>query len=260
MHRAIPLLAAIAISAVLASAVEGAPAPSLTIKAKPNPVRFNKAVTVSGRLSSGKSGVGVVLEASTFPFSGGFKTVGTRTTGSNGSYSFSPKPSLATRYRVSLKSQSSVRSKTITEYVVAGYKPVSCTIEKSNGSKVKCGSSTPLSGHLKMRVSYRYTFPASTFSTESAKPVRVYYGQRNGSSKSPDTLKLVQSVAQQPAGGNQTNVKIKVEFNAPNGAWANWLTSCIKFTEAQDGLGLPGDHHCGRSQVSRKETLTDGFG
>jgi hypothetical protein len=81
-----------------------APNPDLTINADPDPVRFGKSTTISGRLrGQDNASKTIELEANPYPFDGSgnqFKSAGTTTTDANGDYSFTVTPELNTIYHV----------------------------------------------------------------------------------------------------------------------------------------------------------------
>jgi hypothetical protein len=80
----------------------GAPGPteSLTIEAKPNPIVYGGAVTISGRLvSSDNTAKNVILESDPFPYDV-FVNDGSVATNAGGQYSFTERPGVNTRYRV----------------------------------------------------------------------------------------------------------------------------------------------------------------
>ena len=94
-------LAVIALGALIAVpiAVGAKPSSSLSLRAKPNPVVFHRAVTLSGKLTGpNHAGRTVTLQRDPFPYDH-FLNALTTTTGSNGSYSFTGHPGLNTRYR-----------------------------------------------------------------------------------------------------------------------------------------------------------------
>jgi hypothetical protein len=81
------------------------PSPNLdlTINADPDPVRFGKSTTISGRLRGQDNASKTIrLEANPHPFEAAgnqFKPAGTATTDANGDYSFQVTPELNTIYR-----------------------------------------------------------------------------------------------------------------------------------------------------------------
>lgn len=87
----------------LASQAASAPPPgkgSLTIAAKPNPITFGQATTISGKLKgASKSGSVVTLQQNPAPYRS-YVNAGTTTTGKGGTYAFTGVlPALNTRYR-----------------------------------------------------------------------------------------------------------------------------------------------------------------
>ena len=75
----------------------------LTISSGDNPIGFDESTTISGRLRNAtvKTGVVVTLQENPYPYTGGYQTAGTATTGTNGRYSFPDvSPEQNTRYRV----------------------------------------------------------------------------------------------------------------------------------------------------------------
>ena len=76
------------------------PNPNLTINAQPNPVPFGRMTTISGRLGgTDVASKTIELGENPYPFSGGFKSVGTATTDAEGDYSFQVTPNEHTSYR-----------------------------------------------------------------------------------------------------------------------------------------------------------------
>jgi hypothetical protein len=258
MRRAVPLAAVAAIAATASVAVAEAAAATLTAKVSPKPVLLNHEVSVKGQLSTHQSGVGVVLETSRFPFSSGFSQIRSTTTGPNGDYLFFFKPTLATRVRVHRANDPSTQSGTPTAYVIADYTKVTCSVRTKSGKTRSCKN--PGHGDMTIHLGYHLTFPASAYAAESAKKVYVYYGQRNGSATAPGTVQLRKTVNQKPLGNNKTEVKVSYFVHAPTTAWSYHLATCIKFTEAADGVGLPGHHGCGDQTVSNKQASLTSFG
>ena len=74
---------------------------NLTLAAAPNPVKFGRSVTLSGKLTgANNSGKPVGLFADPFPYNS-FTKVTTATTSATGDYSTTQKPSVNTRYKAS---------------------------------------------------------------------------------------------------------------------------------------------------------------
>jgi len=82
----------------------GTPASRISISASPTVVDFGRSTVISGKLTgSPNSSVAVELQGNAAPFTGGFKSVSTKATDSNGDYSFTTRPGQHVRYRVVAK-------------------------------------------------------------------------------------------------------------------------------------------------------------
>jgi hypothetical protein len=92
---------------------------TVTIAANPTQLVFGKSTVISGSVTGpGNAGVSVSLEATTAPYTGAFKAVGTPvTTDANGAYSFTVAPQASTRYHVSAKAGPTVDSPDVTMLV-----------------------------------------------------------------------------------------------------------------------------------------------
>ena len=102
----VALLSSLAVAAVAAVAVAKPPGPrpdrnSISIVAKPSPIRFGGATIVSGALPGpNNAGVTLTLQQSPYPFKG-FSKVTTAVTSSSGGYAFAGlRPTVNTKYRV----------------------------------------------------------------------------------------------------------------------------------------------------------------
>ena len=84
-----------------AQAVKPPASSELTISARPNPITFGAATTISGKLKGpAKTGVLVTLQDNPAPYTRGFRDLATTTTDKSGDYGFSGvRPTLNTRYR-----------------------------------------------------------------------------------------------------------------------------------------------------------------
>src|SRR4051794_9042341 len=77
-----------------------APAPkTLTLGATPNPIVFGKPTGLTGRLTGGKAGAKVEVQADPFPYDSKFTKVATVNTAANGTWAALAKPALNTRFR-----------------------------------------------------------------------------------------------------------------------------------------------------------------
>lgn len=203
-----------------------------------------KAATISGDTGDGQAGTAVELQATRFPFTSGFAMVGQTQTGSGGSYSFTAKPTLATRYRVVLVSDATSQSSVVTVYVTPSW----------TAHANRCVNGT---FSCQLQISAHVVYPAGTAKREGAKLVYYYFGVRSGSQTTPPTeVKLVKT-GHQRRRGRQYRVGFSVKFPTPTAFDYRWEI-CTVDTEARDGLGLPGHHHCGARSISQA-ALAQGY-
>lgn len=236
--------------ATAAGASGGSPSvrPPTIYYRKPKPNASN----IAGRLTGGRSGVRVVLEARRWPFNGPFKSMSSERTGSGGAFNFVQRPSLATQYRVSSQgSTSGIR----TLFVYPGFENAVCTWSggHSHGS---CTQPPVKPGSYTMHFSFDYLYPPAVFSQEAALPVYAYFGECFGCSAPPSTLHRQGTVSQTRSGPNSTHVSISQGFSVRSGQKYQWyLAPCIQTTERSNGFGLPGrpgSHRCGKASVLSK--------
>lgn len=194
-----------------------------------------KAATISGTTGDGQAGTAVELQASKFPFSSGFATIGQTQTGSGGSYSFAAKPTLATRYRVVLASDATSQSSVATVYVSPNW------MSHTN----RC---VPGTFSCQLHISAHVVYPAGTANREGKKRVYYYFGDRSGSQTVPPASVRLIKKGRQHRHGLEYRVAFSVKFSTPTAFDYRWEV-CTKDTEALDGLGLPGHHHCGARSI-----------
>jgi hypothetical protein len=223
----------------------------ISIKRSPRIIGYTHKVRVSGKLSTGQAGVRVTLEAKPFHATA-FKRVASKDTGKHGAFTFKPKPTLATKYRV--RSTGGLRSNTVTSYVDSLASHYHCT-DSAEGETAPCGEDESLHGPAtaKLRASFHLLYPAPAFDTEKGKPIYVYFGQHNGGPGPPNRLELRKQVSQQPLAANKTKVSVTVRHKIPAGEWHWIIAFCAKTSERVDGLGLPGapgSHHCGQESIT----------
>jgi hypothetical protein len=225
-----------------------AAAPQLSIKSAKKIVDYTRAAPISGRLSTGEQGAEVVLQEDRFPFDR-FKRAGTTATGPNGKYSFRPKPTVGTRYRVVRAGTPSVRSRTITVYLNLLEKTVSCNF---------CDQLPAGPGDFTFRWTVRNSYPPSL--DLASEPVYFYWGQRNGSNKLPSEVRLVKTLHPTGLGPGQYELKMTYPFHAPNSTYRIGLVYCSRDHFAKDGFGLPGHHRCGDATIPHPAYLRDYLG
>ncbi len=206
---------------------------------------YGKTAQVSGTTADGQAGTSLELQKSAFPFSAGFSTVGQTTTGSGGSYSFTTKPTVATRYRVVIASDTTSQSSVATVYVDGDW---------INLPTHACGG---LSCHE--HFANTIIFPAAVARHEGAKRAYYYFGVRYGSQTTPPTsVKLVKSGRLRHLSGTRYRAGFSVTFPTVQAYYYYYWLICTKDTEARDGLGLPGKHHCGARSI-RYSAIKQGY-
>lgn len=224
-----------------------------SLKVRPATIYYRQpkpnATNIGGHLSSGRSGVRVVLNVRRWPFQGSFRPVTSQRTARGGAFNFVQRPSRATQYRVTSAGSASARR---TVYVYPGYENARCTWSGAGGQG-SCTHAPTKAGEYTMHFSFDYLYPSTAFSQESGLPVFVYFDECFGCSATPSTLQLQRTVAQNPSGGDSAHVAIRQRFSVKAGQAYRWyLAPCLQTTERNNGFGLPGapgSHHCGSSSV-----------
>jgi len=258
------LAASAAIAAQLAVIVPAqAAAPVITIAATPKikPVTHDHFVVyhggalasaqIHGTITGAAAGDVAALYALQFPYKTPPVRLGSvRLKAAKAVYSFPVTPTLATRYVVRLFADSAFKiqrasSAAANLYVVAG--------GFFTGGSATCG-----------RPVCHQTFhvfsivPSSALRFEMRKHFYTYFGLNLGSVRVPPPPgKLVvfgghahtTPPGQINAGEYERTVTFAFTIGGHSYSWA-WL-ECTKDSESVDGLGLPGSHGCGTSQVPR---------
>jgi hypothetical protein len=254
------MLAGVSIAALAvafgAAAASAASKPGLSLKANHTIVAYRTASKLSGRLSNGKKGVLVKLQDRVWPFKGRFKTVAKAHTRAHGDFSFSQRPSLATKYRA-VAPKDHAKSATRTVYVVKGFKLIRCVITGHGHTYPGCGSKIKHvpAGHYTWTYSIEFFYPAGVFGKEKDKPVYTYFAENGRADKPPKMLKRQKNVRQHSHAKSETMFKFAKRVMLPNHAWYLAGNFCTKTTEQTDGFGLPGapgSHMCGAKAISSK--------
>lgn len=251
---------AIAVLAVAlgAAAASAASKPGLSLKAKHTIINYKKSATLTGTLSTGKKGVLVKLQDRVWPFKGSFKTVAKTHTRAHGAFSFSQRPSLATKYRaVAPKGHAKSASRTV--YVVKAFKVLRCVLTGRGHTYPGCtNSNTAPPGKYTWRITLEFVYPASVVGREKSKPVYTYFGETFGSETTPKTLKRGTTDRQHLRGKSSTVVKFAKRVTVPHKAYFMEANFCTKTTERKDGFGLPGapgSHMCGAKTIPGKASV-----
>jgi hypothetical protein len=119
-HRLAVAACAAAATALPAAALAAPPSPhQLSISAQPSPVVFGKSVAITGKLTGTDSaGETVTLRDDPFPFDK-FGNPTPTTTTADGSYAFTVKPTVNTKYQATAKSKAPATSSELTVLVAA---------------------------------------------------------------------------------------------------------------------------------------------
>jgi serine/threonine protein kinase len=205
---------------------------------------------IHGEVTKAAKGEVAELYAQQFPYKNAPALVSSlvlHPAGTTASYEFQVTPSLATRYRVELF-QSSVAS---TPLATSGVATIYVAIEGTTGKTQTCGR--PVC-HESLHITS--LVPPSALQTEMSKPVYLYFGINLAPSTEPSKPQWLllgagngHATAHRISTGEFSD-SVTFSFQIGNDAyhWAwNW---CTKDTEAEDGLGLPGQHGCGDARVS----------
>jgi hypothetical protein len=231
------------------AATSAAAAISLSIHRHPKVVEYTFADRVFGRLSTGARGRKLLLQRSVWPFTTPFQTVASKRTRRLGRYRFRVHPQVATRYRVVLASDPSVRSRAVTVYVKSLLLDSHCRI----GAQT-CGNSLRLSpGRHRLRITEIMQWPPVVYPRESTKSVYWYYGQRN-TARPPRFLRLKTVNHQVPLPSQEARWHFRHTVKVPSGSWTFRVVSCTRDTYHLDGFGLPGHHHCGDSTITLRQS------
>lgn len=204
---------------------------------------------IHGTIAGAGTGEVARLYAQPFPYNKAATAVATVTLkASTASYSFTVSPSLATHYWVKL-----FKSKTATAPVAASsLQNVYVTLANVETGLKACGRPTCTD-----TITFTTKVPSSALSTELAKQVYAYFGltlSKSGIPKPPTILTLNGGKASVSKAtrlsATQYKFTIKFTFTVGNEIY-QWLwNECSKDTVTEDGIGLPGTHSCGASQIS----------
>jgi hypothetical protein len=204
---------------------------------------------IHGTISGAAAGEVARLYAQPFPYRKAATAVAAVTLkASKASYAFTVAPSLATHYWVRL-----FKSKTATAPVASSsLQNVYVTLANAVTGLKTCGRPT-----CTETITLTTKVPGSALATELAKPVYAYFGlnlSTSGTPKLPATLTRgggkasVSKSARLSA--TQYRFTVKFTFTVGNDGYAWEWNECSKDAVTRDGIGLPGTHGCGASQIS----------
>lgn len=245
MRRAICFLI-VTLAACGCASSSGASVRRPVVEAKPHVIEYKRSVAIAGHAGN-RGAAAVALERNPFPFQNGFTQVARHRTGAHGAYAFHQTPTQAVRYRVALAHDPSPASRTVRVFVEPRVARRSCNL---------CGASSSRTGDRTLRISFQLIYPAGAFATEVSKRVFFYYGQRNGSSKPPKRLDLVESVRQRRLAHHRTRIVVAHQVHLPH-VYRFAVAACTRTSMRADGLGLPGrpgGHGCGDPKITYRES------
>jgi hypothetical protein len=233
-RRALTIACAVlALGSVSAAAAQ----PTLSIKRGKKIVQYTRSVSVSGRLSTRKGGVRVLLQSDRWPFDS-FKTVAGTKTGDKGGYRFRRKPTLGTRYRVVLERNRAVRSRAVTVYLTSLSRIVSCNY---------CDHKPKGHGQFTFRVVDEWTSPPGL----SPRRLYFYWGQVDGDANAwPPEVRRVKSIQPKRVAPGKVRFRIRYRFTVPDRPYSFVAGGCSRDHFARDGFGIPGHHHCGDAKIA----------
>jgi hypothetical protein len=207
--------------------------------------------TLSGTVENVASGEVARLYAQQFPFrrppvpAGG--PVILHPAGTTARYTFRAAPSVATRYRVELFPSSTATTPLSISAARTVYVTLGATFANSQTcARPVCHETFPV--HV-------FT-PASALSTEISKHWYAYFNVSLAPVKEPRPPRVLllgagdaQVAAPRRVSATEFELTITYSFTVGNDAYSwNW-NSCLKDSEATDGIGLPGHHGCGNPSV-----------
>jgi hypothetical protein len=204
------------------------------------------AATIQGTVTPALEGDVATLYAQEFPYKKAPVAVGTQTlspTSGSASYSFSAKPSLATRYDVVVTTGTTVdgTSPTQTVYVTPGGKWLPYK---------QCKTHPSCSLTLRAEV----WMPSSAYKTEAAKHQYFYLGLKRSRAGEPAPLKTLYldknvsiSIRKVNAGEFEVTYRFTIDIGNFGYRWS--ASQCTRDDLGRDGIGLPGHHDCGNKSV-----------
>lgn len=211
---------------------------------------------IHGTITGATAGEVATLYAQPFPYEKPAAPAGSTTLGAAGpgAYSFTVKPTLATRYEVTLFAGPSATTPLATS-------PTQNVYVGTGGSETSREACIQFACTLTSRVFW--IVPSSALQTEMSKHIYAYFGisfRPLSAPKPPQWLYLnaghgkVTLAQRISADEFETTVTFSYRqiFNSSTfySGFPAWLV-CDKDTVAKDGMGLPGHHGCGSSRVRR---------
>jgi hypothetical protein len=206
----------------------------------------NSSATLSGTVKDTGSGEVARLYALRFPFGGTPAQAGSvalQPAAGTASYSFQVTPSLATRYKVEVFASATATSPVATSATTTVYVAPSAT----NSGTPTCGRPV-----CHESITIRVFVPASVLSAEIAKQWYPYFAINLAPAIEPAAPSVMnlgagngQVSAAQRVSSTEYDITVTFSFDIGSDAYNFRWRTCDKASEAQDGVGLPGNHGCG---------------
>jgi serine/threonine protein kinase len=217
----------------------------------------NASAQISGQITNAASGEVARLYAQQFPFTSAPVPAGSvtlNTAGSTASYTFQVTPTLATRYQVELFRDGTAA----TPLAISAAKTVYVAITYTgqwNPAGSACGRPV-----CNATYTVKTLVPASALSTEMSKQWYPYFAIALSASGEPASPAWLQLDADNPTvsapqriAADEFEESFTYSWQINNDGWAATVSACTMDTEAADGIGLPGHHGCGTSQIPRQD-------
>jgi hypothetical protein len=205
---------------------------------------------VYGEIKQAANGEVARLYAQQFPFKNAPTQVSSvilHPAGTTASYEFQVTPTLATRYRVELFRSSTASKPLVTSDAATIYEVGYRAVEKPQTcSRPVCYQSLEVT----------YWVPPSALPTEMSKPLYVYFGINLAPITPPGVPQWLllgagngHATAPRRISADEFSYIITFSFQVGNDAFHSAWRTCTKATEAEDGIGLPGQHGCGDERI-----------
>jgi Protein kinase domain len=208
---------------------------------------------VYGEVRKAANGEVAELYKQQFPFNNAPALVSSVTlhpAGTTASYEFQVTPTLATRYRVELFKSSTAS----TPLATSGAATIYVSVIRYTTAKTKTCSRPVcyLSEQLVELV------PPSALQTEMSKSLYVYFGINLASNVEPAPPQWLMlgagnghATAPRRISADEFGYTVTFSFPIGTDAFHSSWRLCTKNTEAEDGIGLPGQHGCGDERILR---------
>jgi Protein kinase domain len=215
----------------------------------------NSSATLSGSVKDSAGGEVARLYSQQFPFQGTpaqADSVALQPVAGTASYTFHVTPSLATRYKVEVFANGTATSPVATSAITTVY----VTPGATNAGTPTCGRPV-----CHATIPIRVFVPASVLSTEIAKQWYTYFNINLAPSVEPAPPFMMNLGAgngrvspAQRVSSTEFAITVTFSFDIGSDAYHWRWRACDKASEAQDGMGLPGNHGCGAATATAAQS------